>query len=241
MAGRTADPPRGLARGIRAARTAVAALLLAAACGDADGPAAPRDGVPYGPGPHWIDAVGAGTVRFAAEAGVAVDVTGDGNADATLALRGDTVVHRSAAYAIDATRPGHRNHLDLEIVAMRLRAPGVELRAGDGVPNLVTDGPLFSIGTSDERDDDPARATDRFAVAFTVEIGGRRLRGATPLAVHAKIGGLPPLGSTFTLADGPLELVDESGRPSGTTVVGVAFMPTTLLATGPDALAPPAD
>jgi hypothetical protein len=188
----------------------VLVLVTAAwACGDRD-PTGPAPGVLHGPGPHWIDRVGF--------------------PDSTLELAGTTTVHRSASYAASPdVDPGHRDHLDLEIVAMRLEAPGVLLVAGDGVANLAPDGPLFSIGSSDERDGAPELADDLFAVAFEVTLGGTRLHGATPLPVHATIDRLPPIGSTFRLLGAPLVLVDAAGKPSGIAVASVEFVPTAML------------
>ena len=85
-----------------------------------------------------------GTVTFDAAAVVAIDLNLDGVGDLTLHMTGPTTVFRSAAVATDPAHPGHRTHLDLEIVRMTLATPnGVEFRAGDGAGNFAPDGPLF--------------------------------------------------------------------------------------------------
>src|SRR5262249_23626887 len=77
----------------------------------------------FGPGPHWIDGERGGLVRFGASATVSLDLDFDGVADMLIALGGTTTVFRSDAIVGDPVGdPGHRNHLDLEIVSMTLAA-----------------------------------------------------------------------------------------------------------------------
>lgn len=206
---------------------------MCASCGDGSHNAGGDPGVPvtqgfplYGPGPHWIDGVRSGTVTFDAMAMVGVDINGDGVADLTLEVSGPTTVFRSAAQPADPARPRHRNHLDLEIVSMTLTAAhGVIFQAGDGVGNFAADGPLVSLGSSQEIAATPALAHDDFAIYFTGEIAGLALHNIEPLRMVADIDRLPPIGNTFQLSGAPLPLFTEDGHAAGVQITSVTYTP----------------
>ena len=210
-----------------------AAAVICAGCGDdssqtsATDPSIPvTEGFPlYGPGPHWIDGVRSGTVTFDALAVVGVDVNGDEVADLTFQVSGPTTVFRSAAHATDPADLRHRNHLDLEIVSMALTAQGVAFRAGDGIGNFVSDGALFSLGSSDESAAAPELAHDAFAIYFEGEVSGLALHNEAPLLMVADIDRLPPIGNVFQLSGPPLPLFKENGNPSGFQITSVTYTP----------------
>jgi hypothetical protein len=184
----------------------------------------------YGPGRHWIDRVRGGYAAFGARASVGVDLGFDGAVDVEVAMTGTTEVFRSAARASDPRRPRHRNHIDLEIVAMHLAGeiPGlgpITLDAGDGIGNQSRDGPLYSQGGSDELPGDPRHSADFFDLFMEVRLMRRTLHNVTPLRVVAVIDRLPPIGSMFTLDGAPVLFVDTAGRPV-LQVVTAADVPT---------------
>jgi len=175
----------------------------------------------YGPGPHWIDKVTGGYAMFESAAAVGVDLDFDGATDLTVTAAGPTTVFRSGALEGDPVGdPGHKNHLDLEIVAMTLTGtiPGLgsfTLAVGDGIGNHAPDGPLHTAGTSDEVPGSPRRALDVFEIRFqlTLERSGIALHNPAPLRVESVIGTLPPIGTEFVMVGPPVLLVDESGGP----------------------------
>lgn len=164
-------------------------------------------------------------MTFDARAVIGVDADGDGAGDITLEASGPTTVLRSDAQPSDAADGSHRNYLDLEIVDMTLEAEGVHFRAGDGVGNFTSDGPLFSIGSSDEIVGSPHLARDDFAIYFEGEISGLVLHNEEPLRVVATIDQLPPIGNVFELDGPPLPLLGEDGRPSQFQIVSVSYTP----------------
>jgi len=218
---------------IRRAVIACVAALLCTGCGDGSSNDSPNDpsvpvtqGFPlYGPRAHWIDRVRSGTVTFEAVAVVAVDLNRDGSGDLTLEVRGPTTVFRSAARATDPSNPGHRKHLDLEIVSMTLSAEDIEFRAGDGAGNFAADGPLFSIGASDEIGDDPRLAHDDFAIYFEGTVAGLSVHNEAPLRMVAHIDRLPPIGNLFTMSGPPLPLFTEDGHNAGLQITSVNYTP----------------
>jgi hypothetical protein len=175
----------------------------------------------YGPGPHWIDKVTDGYAMFESTASVGVDITGDGTTDLTVAAAGPTTVFRSDALEGDPVGdPGHKNHLDLEIVAMTLTGtiPGLgpfTLTVGDGVGNHAPDGPLHTAGTSDEIPGSPRRALDVFEIFFQLSLDrqGVVIHNLVPLRVESVITTLPPIGTQFVMVGPPVPLVDEAGSP----------------------------
>jgi hypothetical protein len=212
----------------------MAALLYGASCGDdsarpvAADPSLPvTEGFPlYGPGPNWISHVQSGTVTFDADAVVSIDLNLDGVGDLTLHMTGTTTVFRSAALATDATRPRRRTHLDLEIVSLTLATPnGVEFRAGDGAGNFAADGPLFSIGTSDEIVTAPQLAHDDFAIFFAGNVAGLAVHNEAPLRMVADIDRLPPIGSRFQLSGPPLPLFLDDGSAANLQITAVSYTP----------------
>lgn len=178
-----------------------------------------------GPGPHWIDEVESGLLTFDAVATVGLDLTGDGVGDSTVTVEGTTTVFRSISVPGNPAEPGHRNHLGLEIVDMVLLAEGIRFRAGDGRGNLKPDGPLHSIGTSDEVPGSPETALDLFAVHFEVEVGALRLHNRDPLMVEASIDRLPPIGNEFRFDGPPLTLYNDAGAPTALAVTFVRYTP----------------
>jgi hypothetical protein len=208
------------------------ATLTASGCGDgragseADPSVPVTDGFPlYGPGAHWIDRARTGSVTFDSLAAVDVDLNRDGAADLTVEVRGPTTVFRSSAQPADPSRPHHRNHLDLEIVSMSLTGAGVSFRAGDGVGNFSADGPLFSLGTSDEVPDVAELAADEFAVFFAADVFGAALHNEQPLRMVATIDRLPPIGNRFELAGPPVPMLTSSGAPSAVQIIAVRYTP----------------
>jgi hypothetical protein len=175
----------------------------------------------YGPGRHWIDKVTGGLAMFESAASVGVDINGDGSTDLTVTATGPTTIFRSDALAGDPIgAPGHRNHLDLEIVTMTLTGiiPGLgpfTLTAGDGIGNQVSDGPLHSAGTSDEVPGSPRRALDVFEISFQLSLDqlGLVLHNPAPLRVETIITALPPIGAQFVMAGPPVPLVTANGAP----------------------------
>src|SRR5262249_54702777 len=173
----------------------------------------PAAGARYGPGPHWIDRVGAGLAVFESSATVSADLDGDGVADLQFTATGPTKVVRRAASA--AGDSAHRSHLDLEIYSMELTGeiPGLgpfRLVVGDGVPNLTRDGPLFSFGSSDE-EPNPRLSHDRFHLLFEVDVLGLVLHNEAPLEVEAIIDRLPPIGAGFHQSRPPVPVVTSTG------------------------------
>ena len=208
--------------------TLLGTILNACGDGSSTNPRAPVTvGFPlYGPGPHWIDQVVTGTVRFDAVADVGVDFNSDDAPDLTVRMTGTTTVIRSNSVPGDPVGdPGHRTHLDLEIVDMRLDAEGIVLLAGDGVGNLASDGSLYSSGTSDEAVDAPELAHDLFEIRFEVEIGGATFHNEHPLSMVATIDLLPPIDNRFEFNGPPLPLFTEAGEPAGIQITHVAFTP----------------
>jgi hypothetical protein len=208
----------------------LAALIIAlSSCADSDGDTHTpvTEGFPlYGPGPHWIDDVRAGTVTFDAIASVTVDLDGDGGGDLTFELEGATTVYRSDAQ--DDAPPGtalHGPRLDLEIIDLTLAAQGISFRAGDGVGNFAADGPLFSLGSSEEIARRPELAHDDFAIFFAGTIGDLALHNVEPLRMLANIDRLPPIGNVFEMSGPPLPLFDAAGEPSAVQLVAVTYMP----------------
>jgi len=211
--------------GNRALFAAFLLVCLASGCGrdDTGRSQVVTGGFPlYGPGAHWLDDVRAGTVQFDAAATVEIDVNGDGAADSSIEVSGPTSVARSSARS---RAPGsrHRTHLDLEIVEMVLRGPGVAVRAGDGNGNFVADGPLFSLGSSDEAEGAPERADDLFRIFFELEVGAAILHNREALLVAAAIDRLPPLGNVFTAQGDAVALYDREGNESPLRILTVHY------------------
>ena len=210
----------------------LAALIVWIASGCGDGSSTTPSGLVtagfplYGPGSHWIDQVVTGTVRFDAVADVGVDFNNDDATDLTVHVTGTTTVFRSNSVPGDPIGdPGHRTHLDLEIVDMRLDNEGIVLLAGDGVGNLASDGLLYSSGTSDEAVDVPELAHDLFEIRFEVEIGGATFHNEHPLSMVATIDRLSPIDNRFEFNGPPLPLFTEAGEPAGIQITHVAFTP----------------
>lgn len=190
-------------------------LLLASASPPA------RAAALYGPGPHWIDKVTSGYAMFESAATVGVDITGDGATDLTVVATGPTTVFRSDALEGDPVGdPGHRNHLDLEIVSMTLTGtiPGLgpfTLTVGDGIGNHAPDGPFHTAGTSDEIPGSPRRALDVFEIFFQLSLdrNGVVVHNPVPLRVESVISTLPPIGTEFVMVGPPVALVTADGSP----------------------------
>ena len=173
----------------------------------------------YGPGQHWIDKVTGGFAMFESAASVGVDINGDGSTDLTVTATGPTTVFRSDALEGNPVGdPGHKNHLDLEIVTMTLTGtiPGLgpfTLTVGDGIGNHAPDGPFHTAGTSDEIPGSPRRALDVFEIFFQLSLDQRGivLHNLVPLRVETVITELPPIGAEFVMVGPPVPLVTEDG------------------------------
>jgi hypothetical protein len=126
---------------------------------------------------------------------------------------------------------GEPETIRMEIVSLVLRAPsGLQLRAGDGLSNLASDGPLYSPGILYEQNqpefEDEERATNNFEVSFRLTggpLGSRVLYTRTPIFLTAfAIDRFPPIDCVDGIGwcgyffDGDTELFDRNtGLPAG--------------------------
>jgi len=172
---------------------------------------------------HWIDtcsvAGGPGgdpdfyTDSFFSSATFGIDTDLDNVSDMTFILSGDVTVFRGDPYASDPNDPNHLNTIDTELVFMELTGAGVTLRAGDGVANLMSDGPLYSSGQIIEKESDPAWADSFFDVFVEIDIAGiGTLHNQDAFRIESEIDKVPPLGINYTHPlTQPIDLLDANG------------------------------
>jgi hypothetical protein len=175
----------------------------------------PADAVLFGPGPHWVDTVTAGSDSFPSTATIGLDLDFNGTPDLIVDLSGPTTIFRGNAIDTpDPLDPGHLNHIDTEIVSMTLTGGGFTLTAGDGVGNLLNDGPLHSPGAIDEQAGNPSLADSFFDVFFQITpTPFGPLHNIAPHRVVAVIDRIPPIGIPYTFIGAPIDLVDVNNIP----------------------------
>lgn len=179
----------------------------------------------FGPGPHWVDTVTAGTDVFNSITIVDLDLDDDLVVDTTITLPSPIVVQRGAAADTpDPLDPGHFNHVDIELVSLELTAASpigsLTLRAGDGVGNLAPDGPLYSPGAIDELIGDVTLADAFLDLFFELETPFGTFHNEDAVRIQGVIDRYPPVLSLDDFTVTPL--VDESGSSSTINVVGVS-------------------
>ncbi len=188
----------------------------------------------FGPGPHWVDTVTAGADFFGSATTFDIDLNGDLVADVSLSLSGPIVIQRGAAADTpDPLDPGHLNHVEIELVSMELTAPtpfgSFTIRAGDGIGNLASDGPLYSPGAIDEQESDPSLADAYLDLFLEIETPWGTFHNNSALHLQTVIDQYPPLFA-HALAN-PLTLVDSGGNPTPISIVNVTTVtpePSTL-------------
>ena len=181
----------------------------------------------FGPGPHWVDTVTAGTDFFGSATSIEIDLNGDLAADVSFSLPGPIIIKRgSAADTPDPLDPGHLNHVDIELVSMELTASTpfgpVTVRAGDDIGNFAADGPLYSPGAIDEKDSDPTLANAFIDLFLEVDTPFGTFHNNTALRLRAVINQYPPLFAQDLL--NPVPLVGSSGSPSTVSLVAMAIV-----------------
>jgi len=140
-----------------------------------------------GPGAHWVDTCASGTDTIPSSVGtLKIDLNFDGVADMTVNLTnsGPTTVFRG---------PGAPHQIDTEMVSLQLIGGGLTVNAGDGIGNLLCDGPLCSPGAIIEQGGNSALADSFFDVFFEIlgtPVG--RLHNNVPLHIEAVIDRVPP-------------------------------------------------
>jgi hypothetical protein len=148
-----------------------------------------------------------------------LDMDGDSVEDFTLSLPAPIVIRRGdASDTPDPLDAGHVNHVDIELVSLELTGGFFTLRAGDGVANLSSDGPLFSPGAIDEQPGDPALADAFLDVSFEVETPIGTFHSGSPVHLQATIDQYPPVFTVGNLQVIPL--LDDSGGSSSAQVLG---------------------
>ena len=122
---------------------------------------------------------------------------------------------------------GSPHSIETELVSINETASGVTLTAGDGIGNLLSDGPLFSPGHIDEQAGSPALADSFFDVFFQIDVPAisLSLHNTDPLQVVCRgLETAPPRTCAYDIVSPtPLALFDVAGINRGQ-----------LLATPPD-------
>ncbi len=143
-----------------------------------------------GPGPHWVDSCPGGTYAFPTVTNVnaVLDLDWDGTLETgpvLLQFIGSTTIFLG---------PGSPHSLASEVVSINETGPfGSILRAGDGVGNLASDGPLYSPGLITEQGGNPAFADSFFDVFFEIELSPiRSMRNLQPMQVRGCLTQAPP-------------------------------------------------
>jgi hypothetical protein len=114
---------------------------------------------------------------------------------------------------------GSPHTIPTELVSLLETGSGVTLRAGDGVANLLSDGPLFSPGHIDEQGGDPFLANSFFDVFVQLDLPSLNLvltnPPTTPLRVECDgLTQAPPTLCAYNIIGQlPLTLFDQSGFP----------------------------
>ena len=106
------------------------------------------DAQPCGPGPDWVDRCQSGTDRFPSysEHGIVIFDPEDGGFIVNLPrMFGNAEVFRGNPIGPNPFR------IETEMVSLLLTGGGFTLKGGDGVGNLLRDGPLFSPGRITEQ------------------------------------------------------------------------------------------
>ena len=154
-----------------------------------------------GPGPHWVDTCSANSATFSTYAILGVDITLDGVPDFNVTVAGPTTVAWSNPSA---------HQLQTELVSMSLSGSGFTLTAGDGIGNLVSDGPLYSPGSVIEQVGNTALADSFFDVFFQLDgTPYGPLHNNTALRVQTVIDQIVPYGADFHFG-GSVPLYDQS-------------------------------
>lgn len=160
----------------------------------------PASGTPScGPGDHWVDTCKSDTDSFPSVAIIGIDTDLDNATDVSIPFSGPTTVFRGDPVVGDPIGdPGHLNHIGTEIVSLNLTGGSLTIIAGDGVGNLLSDGPLYSPGAIDELASDPKWAYSFFEVFF--ELQGTPygpLHNKVPLILDPNIDRVPPIGFEY--------------------------------------------
>ena len=105
---------------------------------------------------------------------------------------------------------------------MVLTGGGFTIRAGDGIGNLMDDGPspplfmysLYTPGAVHEQAGNNLLADSFFDVFVEIDVPGVPfpLHNTTPLRMSAVIVRIPPYGSTYTSSVLPVSLYDPTGQ-----------------------------
>lgn len=178
----------------------------------------------FGPGDHWVDTVTAGTDAFGSATTMAIDLNGDLVPDLNVTLPGPIIIQRGAAADTpDPLDPGHLNHVGIELVSLELTASTpygpVTVRAGDGIANLASDGPLYTPGAIDEKATNPALADAYLDLFLEVETPFGTFHNNSALRLRGVIGQYPPVFAQDLL--NPVPLVGSGGNPTAMSVVSM--------------------
>jgi hypothetical protein len=179
-----------------------------------------------GPGAHWVDTCPSGFDSLSTASHLTVVTSG--GMMILLDLSGPTLVFRGDGMTI----PDH--HIDTEIVSLSLTGGGFTVNAGDGIANLLCDGPLCSLGRITELPGDPALAESFFDVNFEILGPFPRLHGT--VREMAIIDQVPPLLGTQYVTVTPTPLFDDAGNVQAQLLPGIHHVitpkPSTLLLLG---------
>jgi len=153
-----------------------------------------------GPGLHWLDTCQSGTDTFNATFGADLIRVSDSVKITTIMVVGPATIFRGDPKDTpdpwDAQLNPHLNQIDIEIVSLNLTGGGITLTTGDGVGNLMSDGPLYSPGTIIEQLFN--RWWAQIAVDVTFELlvpqVGTLKNNTAPLGLATAVDGWPPFG-----------------------------------------------
>lgn len=196
----------------------------------------------FGPGPHWVDTVSAGTDIFLDSTAILMLNGGPlGPNDVVFNLEGATMIQRTGALddsiQFPGTNPvdGHLDVIDIEIIQMQLVSVGPLLptvRVGSNFGLPATRGMIFEIPT------DPIYPESFFDVFIEIDLpGGVTLHNQTPFRMDSVLDQWPSNAPYSWL--GELELFDANDELSEVLLKGFEFNPNipepavmTLLAVG---------
>ena len=162
-----------------------------------------------GPGAHWIDNCPTGTDIFDSFAQHGTVVINGVGQFPLAPMTGPVTIFRGPGLTI----PDH--HIDTELVSMTLTGGGLTLTAGDGVGNLLADGPLHSGGRITETGN-PGLADSFFDIFFELSptpLGP--LHSLHPCHMQAIIDRVPPYEIPYSGCGGPIPLADQHGQVVG--------------------------